>query len=64
MSLALIIAGGWVNVLIALIVLGFLYWIFSVLPLPPLAKQIGNIIFTLIAVLILIDLLLGVVHVG
>lgn len=60
MLAAILISGGLINVLVALIIVGFLYWIFTLIPLPPLGKQIGNIVFALVCVIILIDLLLGI----
>jgi hypothetical protein len=56
-------AGGVLNLLIWLvvcvIVLGLLWWIVSLIPLPAPAKQIVTIVFVIIVAFACIDLLLG-----
>lgn len=47
--------------LVVLIVVGLLYWVFTLIPLPPPAKQIGNVIFVIVCVLILLNFVLGLI---
>lgn len=59
--LAVLALGGLIHLLVALIILGLLYWVFTLIPLPPPLKQIGMIIFVIIGALILINFLLSLV---
>lgn len=60
-TLALASSVGLVHVLVVLIVVGLLYWVFTLIPLPPPAKQIGNVIFVIVCVLILLNFVLGLI---
>ena len=48
-----------VELVIFCIVLGLLWWIISLIPLPPPAKQIVTVVFVVIVALIAIGVLLG-----
>jgi hypothetical protein len=53
-----------VTVLIMCIVFGLLWWIFTLIPLPPPFAQIGRVVIVVIFCLWLIYLLLGLVGGG
>lgn len=49
-----------INLIIIMLVLGVAWWIISIIPLPPPFAMIAQVILVLIALILLIDLLLGV----
>ncbi len=48
-----------INLIVGLIVIGLLYYILSVIPLPPPIKQVATVVIVVIACLWLIYTLLG-----
>lgn len=49
-----------INLIIILLVLGVLYWICTLLPLPAPFPLILQVVFVLIALIVVVDLLLGI----
>ena len=44
-----------ISLLILVIVLGFIYWVITLIPLPPPFQTIAMIVFALIAIMMLLD---------
>lgn len=53
-----------VNLLIILIVLGLFWWVLTMIPLPAPIARVAQIIFVVIAAIVLIYFLLGLVNGG
>ena len=51
------------GLLIVIIVLGLIYWLLTLLPLPAPFKTVALVIFIIICILVLLGMI-GVVHVG
>jgi len=49
-----------VHLAIAFLVLGLIWWIITLIPLPPPFPMIARVVLTVIAVIILLDLLLSI----
>lgn len=47
------------NIIILCVVLGLLYWLITLLPIPPQFKQIINVAFILIAILLVLGFAFG-----
>lgn len=50
-----------IYLVIVCIVLGLLWWILNMIPLPPPVKQIATVVFVVICAIILIYMLMGLV---
>lgn len=48
-----------INLLIVALILGVAWWILTLIPLPPPFDLIVKVVFVLIALIVLIDLLVG-----
>lgn len=49
-----------IHMLIILLILGVAWWVISLIPLPPPFHMILQVVFVLIALIVVIDLLLGI----
>ena len=53
-----------ISLLIVVLVLGLFWWIVSSLPIPEPFRKVAQVIFAIIAILILLSFLPGPLHVG
>ena len=51
-----------INVIILILVFGLLYWVITLIPLPPPFAQIAQVVLVVLLVIILISFLLGLVQ--
>lgn len=49
-----------IHLLIIFLILGVAWWVISVIPLPPPFALIAQVVFVIIALIIVIELLLGI----
>lgn len=52
------------TLLVCLIIFGVVYWVITLLPLPPMLRTIVIVVFAVLVLLVLVDLLTGAVGLG